>query len=86
MALAKSQIEYKSVHNEYISVRNNSLLNFMINEQITLKNHIHERAEAILRQAEQIEQNNQNKIISDVMSQTLKSVDIAYENNKARIE
>ncbi len=27
MALAKSQIEYKSVHNEYISVRNNSLLN-----------------------------------------------------------
>ena len=27
MALAKSQIEYKTVHNEYISVRNNSLLN-----------------------------------------------------------
>jgi hypothetical protein len=26
MALAKSQIEYKSVHNDYISVRNNSLL------------------------------------------------------------
>lgn len=50
----------------------------MINEQISLKNHIHERAEAILKQAEQIEQSNQNKIISDVMSQTLKSVDIAY--------
>ncbi len=32
MALAKSQIEYKSVHNEYISVRNNSLLgvNFFV--------------------------------------------------------
>jgi hypothetical protein len=58
----------------------------MINEQISLKNHIHERAEAILKQAEQIEQSNQNKIISDVMSQTLKSVDIAYENNKAQIE
>ena len=27
MALAKSQIEYKSVHNDYLSVRNNSLLN-----------------------------------------------------------
>lgn len=27
MALAKSQIEYKSVHNEYVSIRNNSLLN-----------------------------------------------------------
>jgi hypothetical protein len=27
MALAKSQIEYKLVHNDYISVRNNTLLN-----------------------------------------------------------
>lgn len=58
----------------------------MINEQISLKNHIHERAEAILKQAEQIEQMNQNKIISDVMGQTLKSVDIAYQNNKDKIE
>jgi hypothetical protein len=57
----------------------------MINEQVSLRNHIHERAEAILKQAEQIELTNQNKIISDVMSQTLKSVDIAYENNKAQI-
>jgi hypothetical protein len=39
-----------------------------------------------LKQAEEIERVNQNKIISDVMSQTLKSVDIAYENNKAKIE
>lgn len=30
MALAKSQIEYKTVHNDYISVRNNSLLNVNI--------------------------------------------------------
>lgn len=27
MALAKSQIEYKSVHNDYVAIRNNSLLN-----------------------------------------------------------
>jgi hypothetical protein len=33
-----------------------------------------------------MEKHNQNKIISDVMSQTLKSVDIAYQNNKAKIE
>ena len=58
----------------------------MINEQVALKNHIHERAEAILKQAEDIERHNQNKIISDVIGQTLKSVDIAYTNNKAFIE
>ncbi len=58
----------------------------MINEQAALKNHIHERAEAIFKQAEEIERSNQNKIISDVMGQTLKSVDIAYQNNKTKIE
>lgn len=58
----------------------------MINEQIALKNHIHERAEAILKQAEEIERTNQNKIISDVMGQTLKSVDIAYQQHKTKIE
>lgn len=51
-----------------------------------MKNHIHERAESILKQAESIEQNNQNKIISEVMSETLKSVDSAYNNNKEQIE
>lgn len=58
----------------------------MINEQVALKNHIHERAEAILKQAEEIERTNQNKIISDVMGQTLKSVDIAYQQHKTQIE
>jgi hypothetical protein len=33
-----------------------------------------------------MEKHNQNKIISDVMSQTLKSVDVAYQNNKTKIE
>jgi hypothetical protein len=33
-----------------------------------------------------LEKHNQNKIISDVMCQTLKSVDISYQNNKAKIE
>ena len=51
-----------------------------------MKNHIHERAEAILKQAEAIEQNNQNRIISEVMSETLKSVDAAYANHKEKIE
>jgi len=59
MAAAKSQIEYKMVHNEYMGIRNNTLLNFLINEQVTLKNHIHERALSILKQAEYIEQINQ---------------------------
>lgn len=86
MALAKTQIEYKLVHNDYLNIRNNTLLNFLIQEQISLKNHIHMRAEAILKQAEQIESINQSKIISNVMDETLKSIDLAYKNNKEKIE
>lgn len=51
MAVAKSQIDYKTVHNEYLTIRNNALLSFMINEQIALKNHLYERANNILKQA-----------------------------------
>ena len=58
----------------------------MINEQVALKNHIHERAESILKQAEAVEQMNQEKIISSVMTETLKSIDLAYENNKQQSE
>jgi len=67
MSTAKEQIEYKSVHGDYLSIRNNTLLNFLISEQLALKNHIHSRAENILREAETLEAINQNKIISSVL-------------------
>lgn len=82
MSEAKSQIEYKLVHNDYVSIRNNTLLNFLINEQVSLKNHLNERAFNILQQAESIEEMNQNKIISSVMTETLGSIDRAYNENK----
>lgn len=69
-----------------MSVRNNALLNFLISEQVALKNHVHNRAENILKEAEILENINQNKIISSVMEETLKSIDVAYQNNKEKIE
>lgn len=85
MSTAKEQIEYKSVHSDYLSIRNSSLLNFLISEQVALKNHLHARAEYILKEAESLESINQNKIISSVMQETLKSIDVAYHDNKAQI-
>eukprot|EP00919_Chromeraceae_sp_WS-2016_P002607 GHVR01006371.1.p1 GENE.GHVR01006371.1~~GHVR01006371.1.p1 ORF type:complete len:191 (+),score=4.30 GHVR01006371.1:146-718(+) len=78
MSIAKSQIEYKLIHNDYMSIRNNLILNYLINEQISLKNHISDRTQNILKQAEQIEEFNKNKIISAVMEETFKSIDRAY--------
>lgn len=54
----------------------------MIAEQVALKNHLHSRAENILKEAEAIESVNQSKIISSVMEETLASIDVAYKENK----
>ncbi len=51
-----------------------------------MKNHLHARAENILKEAEAIESVNQNRIINNVMTETLQSIDLAYKNNKAKIE
>jgi len=58
----------------------------MIAEQVALKNHLHSRAENILKEAEAIESVNQSKIISSVMEETLASIDVAYKENKEQIE
>jgi hypothetical protein len=61
-------------------------MQFLISEQLALKNHIHSRAENILREAETLEAINQNKIISSVLQETLQSIDVAYRENKEKIE
>ena len=59
---------------------------FLISEQTALKNHLHARAENVLREAEAFESLNQEKIVSGVMTETLNSVDQAYKDNKEAIE
>lgn len=39
-----------------------------------------------MKETEAIESINQNKIINNVMQETLSSIDQAYKNNKAKIE
>ena len=52
----------------------------MIAEQVALKNHLYSRAENILKEAEAVENLNQNKIITSVMDETLSSIDTAYKH------
>lgn len=40
----------------------------------------------MLKEAEVLENINQNKIISNVMQETMQSIDSAYKNNKAQID
>lgn len=86
MAVAKSQLDYKSVHNDYKSVRNESIMNFLVNEQLSLQNHISHRALNILKQAESYEEINERKIIDKVLADVVNSLDKAYAENKPKIE
>lgn len=86
MAIAKGQLEYKTVHNDYKMIRNDSVMNFIINEQITLQNHINNRALNVLKQAEAFEEINQRKVIDKVLSEVSSSLEKAYSENKAQIE
>ena len=61
-------------------------MQFLIAEQVALKNHLYNRADSILKEAEAIENHNQTKIINNVMEETLRSIDIAYQSNKEEIE
>ena len=47
-----------------------------------MKNHLHSRAENVLKEAEAYENINQDKIVNGVMAETLNSVDKAYNENK----
>lgn len=86
MAIAKGQLDYKALHNEYKLIRNDSVSNFLINEQTNLQNHITNRALNVLKQAEAFEEINQRKVIDKVLSDVSNSLEKAYSENKEQIE
>jgi len=82
MAVAKGQLEFKTLHDDYKGVRNNSIMQFLINEQINLQAHLNNRAFNILKQTEAFEEINQRKIIDKVLTDVSNSLDKAYSENK----
>lgn len=78
MKVARGQLDFQKLHNEYTSMRNNSILNFLINEQINLKSHLSNRATSILKAAEGFEDLNSNKIIEKLVEEARLSLDKVY--------
>jgi hypothetical protein len=58
MLKAKSQLEYRMVYEDYASIRKDILIKFLINEELTLKQHLNYRANTILSQVEGLEKAN----------------------------
>lgn len=84
--VAKEQIEYFSVHDDYHSVKAESINRFLAIEQINLKNHIQSRALRLLQTAEQMETANQRYLINNIVSDALKEVDRTLTDNIDQIQ
>jgi len=65
--LTKSQLQYWELHSEFLTVKAESVNNFMANEYMNLQKHINERAQNLLTQAKSFEEMNRNKIISGIV-------------------
>jgi len=65
--LTKSQLQYWDLHSEFLTVKAESVNNFMANEYTNLQKHINERAQNLLSQAKSFEEMNRNKIITGIV-------------------
>jgi hypothetical protein len=72
---AKEQIEYYNVHEDYHSMKAESINRFLAIEQINLRNHIQQRALKLLQTAEQMEISNQRYLINNIVTDALGEVD-----------
>ncbi|CAD8160360.1 unnamed protein product [Paramecium pentaurelia] len=57
-----------------------------MNEQLNLQRHVAERSQNILKQAQQAEQINQNRLLSDIIEAAQKSLDTNLKSNLPEIQ
>lgn len=86
MQKAKSQLEYRMVHDDFNTTKNSIITQFLINEQFALKHHITSRANTILSQAESFETANERKLLATVIEDAYKAIEKALTENTAIIE
>ncbi|CAK81876.1 unnamed protein product (macronuclear) [Paramecium tetraurelia] len=83
---AKGQIEYGQLHKEFKDVKAELINTFLMNEQLNLQRHVAERSSNILKQAQQAEQINQNRLLSDIIEAAQESLETNLKNNLPEIQ
>jgi hypothetical protein len=86
MARAKSQLEYRMVHDDFGAAKNSILTQFLINEQLALKHHINARARTLLAQAESFEAANERRLLAKVIEDAHLAIEAALRDNAPAIE
>jgi len=83
---AREQIEYYSVHEDYHSIKAESINRFLAIEQVNLKHHIQDRASRLLSTAEQMEASNKRYLINNVITDALSEVDRTLKDELDNIQ
>lgn len=79
---SKSQLEYFQIHQEYSSVKADSIQNFLANEELNLQHHIHSRTQSILEQAETFEKVNRDKYLQQIIDNASAEIDKVLKGPK----
>lgn len=73
--LCLDQMQYMQVHQQFQGIKAESINLFMANEYANLQKHLHDRALNLLRNAEQYEKLNKNKILQEIMNNATTELD-----------
>eukprot|EP00331_Platyophrya_macrostoma_P008522 CAMPEP_0176430664 /NCGR_PEP_ID=MMETSP0127-20121128/14378_1 /TAXON_ID=938130 /ORGANISM="Platyophrya macrostoma, Strain WH" /LENGTH=383 /DNA_ID=CAMNT_0017812577 /DNA_START=37 /DNA_END=1188 /DNA_ORIENTATION=+ len=79
MRVAKEQLEYMQIHEDFNDIKAESINNFLANEYINLQRHIADRAVNILKQAQMFEDINKNRFLQNIITEATAEIDKALE-------
>eukprot|EP01017_Pseudomicrothorax_dubius_P004775 TRINITY_DN1104_c0_g1_i2.p1 TRINITY_DN1104_c0_g1~~TRINITY_DN1104_c0_g1_i2.p1 ORF type:complete len:443 (+),score=145.24 TRINITY_DN1104_c0_g1_i2:74-1330(+) len=75
MHVAKAQIEYFTIHQNYLNIKTQSLNTFLTNEHLNLQRHIIDRTLNIFKQAQIYEESNQRAYLRDILERAATEID-----------
>jgi hypothetical protein len=73
--LAKEQLGYLGIHQEFQRIKYESVNRFLANEQINLKNHLVNRANNLLKNAKNFETQNKKQILTKIYQKVFEEIE-----------
>jgi len=75
MRVAKHQLEFWTLHRQFLDIKAEGINTFLANEHQNLQRHITERAVNVLKQAQTFEEMNRTKVLQNIVDEASKEID-----------
>ena len=85
MKEALEQFDYLLLHSKFKGVKEQSIQNFLLNQELELKQTIKERAVDLLKMAEEFEINNQKQVLAKIVKRVEDEIDGIQKNPSPQI-